>query len=129
MHRTRLHELGRVAEPLPRLGLMVWVLHPFAALRRVSQITASRLNSVPLNVMDWMVAPSAESAGSNTPVDVQHRVVTDAPSSESEAASTSIDVPASAAIGTPVTQPAEARPDAGAVSPRRLPRLGGTSWD
>ena len=57
-YRTRLHELGRVAEPLPRFGFMVWAFHPFAALRRVSQISASRLCSVPLNVMDWMGAPS-----------------------------------------------------------------------
>ena len=56
-HRSRLHELGRVAEPLPRLGFLVWAFHPFAALRRLSQISASRLRSVPVNVMDWAGAP------------------------------------------------------------------------
>jgi hypothetical protein len=53
LHRDRLHELGRVAQPLPRFGLMVWAFHPWAALRRVSQIEGSRLRSVPLTVMDW----------------------------------------------------------------------------
>jgi hypothetical protein len=57
LHRARLHELGRVAAPLPRFGLMVWAFHPFAATRRVSQITNSRLHSVPLEVMDWTGAP------------------------------------------------------------------------
>ena len=58
-HRSRLHELGRVAEPLPRFGLMVWAFHPFAALRRLSQISASRLRSVPVDVIDWTGAGSA----------------------------------------------------------------------
>ena len=53
MHRSRLHKLERVTEPLPRFGLMVWIFHPFAALRRLSQISASRLRSVPVNVIDW----------------------------------------------------------------------------
>ena len=53
VHRSRLRELGQVAEPLPRLGLLVWALHPLAALRRVHAITGSRLQSVPVTVMDW----------------------------------------------------------------------------
>ena len=62
LHRIRLHELGRVAAPLPRFGLMVWAFHPFAALRRLSQISASRLRSVPLHVIDWTEAGTAASA-------------------------------------------------------------------
>jgi hypothetical protein len=57
IHRTRLHELGRVSQPLPRFGLAVWAFHPFAALKRVSQIAGSRLRSVPVTVMDWTGAP------------------------------------------------------------------------
>jgi hypothetical protein len=53
LHRVRLHELGRVAEPLPTFGFVVWAFHPWAALRRVSQIEGSRLHSVPITVMDW----------------------------------------------------------------------------
>jgi Protein of unknown function (DUF2637) len=59
-HRTRLHELGRVADPLPRFGLLVWAFHPIAALRRLSQISASRLRSVPLHVIDWTVTGSGQ---------------------------------------------------------------------
>jgi hypothetical protein len=53
LHRDRLYELGRVAQPLPRFGLIVWAFHPFAALKRVSRIAGSRLHSVPVTVMDW----------------------------------------------------------------------------
>jgi hypothetical protein len=59
IHRTRLHELGRVSQPLPRFGLAVWAFHPFAALKRVSQIAGSRLRSVPVTVMDWEGAPAS----------------------------------------------------------------------
>jgi hypothetical protein len=53
LHRERLHELGRTTKPLPQFGFLVWAFHPFAAVRRVSQITGSRLRSVPVTVMDW----------------------------------------------------------------------------
>lgn len=58
LHRARLHELGQVAPSLPRLGFIVWALHPFAALRKVSQIAGSRVRSVPVTVMDWKGVPS-----------------------------------------------------------------------
>jgi hypothetical protein len=85
LHRTRLHELGRVAAPLPRFGLMVWAFHPFAATRRVSQITNSRLHSVPLEVMDWTGALPSEGApeetalGKRAPVQVPSGAVMSAP--------------------------------------------------
>ena len=41
-------------------GFLVWAFHPFAALRRVSQISASRLRSVPLQVIDWAGAAAAD---------------------------------------------------------------------
>lgn len=64
VHRSRLRELGQVAEPLPRLGFMVWALHPLAALKRVHAITGSRLQSVPVTVMDWTGAgPPVPTAG------------------------------------------------------------------
>jgi hypothetical protein len=74
LHRNRLHELGRVAQPMPRLGLVVWVFHPFAALGRLSQIARSRLSSIPLTVMDWDEVPAratatSESAGSKAELD------------------------------------------------------------
>jgi hypothetical protein len=47
-----------VAKPLPRFGLIVWAFHPWAALRKVSQIAASRLRSVPVSVLDWEGAPT-----------------------------------------------------------------------
>jgi hypothetical protein len=71
-HRARLRELGRIATPLPPLGTAVWVMHPFASMRRMSQITASRLRSIPLDVMDYAgVVPSTsapKSAPGNTVV-------------------------------------------------------------
>ena len=57
LHRARLHELGKTAQPLPRFGMVVWMFHPIAALRRLSQIAGSRLHSVPVTVMDWPGAP------------------------------------------------------------------------
>lgn len=53
LHRERVQELGRGVRPLPKFGVVVWVFHPIAALRRLSQIAASRLRSVPVTVMDW----------------------------------------------------------------------------
>jgi hypothetical protein len=58
LHRARLHELDQVAPSLPRFGFIIWVLHPFAALRKVSQIAGSRLRSVPVTVMDWQQSVS-----------------------------------------------------------------------
>lgn len=59
LHRARVHELGRSARPLPKFGAVVWAFHPFAALKRVSQIAGSRLRSVPISVMDWTGAPAS----------------------------------------------------------------------
>lgn len=56
-HRVRLRELGRLAEPLPRFGALVWLFHPTDALRKVSQIAGSRLQSIPVSVLDWDGAP------------------------------------------------------------------------
>lgn len=53
LRRVRLRETGRTAKPLPAFGLVVWALHPWAALKKVSQIAESRLRSVPVTVMDW----------------------------------------------------------------------------
>ena len=99
-HRARLYELGRVAEPLPRLGFLVWAFHPFAALRRLSQISASRLCSVPVNVMDWAGAMAADALP-----DVGNR-----------------GVPGEALAAMPDGQPIEAAPDTEVADP--LKRVG-----
>lgn len=57
LHRERLHALGRTAAPVPRFGFVVWLFHPWAALKRLSVMAASRLHSVPITVMDWPGAP------------------------------------------------------------------------
>jgi hypothetical protein len=57
LRRHQLDLVGRVAPTLPRLGLLIWVFHPFQAVHRVSQIAGSRLHSVPVTVMDWEGAP------------------------------------------------------------------------
>jgi hypothetical protein len=86
LHRAKLHDLGLIAQPLPRLGLLVWLLHPFSAYTRVRQISASRLQSVPLSVMDWQdeSAPrletqavqlhSIQAAAPDLPVATPHQV-------------------------------------------------------
>jgi hypothetical protein len=58
LRRARVHELGRAAPLLPAFGAIVWVFHPWAALRHLSRIARSRLHSVPVTVMDWEGAPS-----------------------------------------------------------------------
>jgi hypothetical protein len=44
---------------LPWFGFIVWAFHPRATLKRLSQIAALRLHSVPVTVMDWEGAPVA----------------------------------------------------------------------
>ncbi len=84
LHRSRLHELGRTAAPLPRLGFLVWVFHPLAALRRLSQISASRLHSVPLHVIDWTDAgPAAGAVPDGGSLDVPGNVLVVAPDGRS----------------------------------------------
>ena len=86
-HRTRLRELGRVAEPLPRLGFLVWAFHPFAALRRLSQISASRLRSVPANVLDWADAgPRVDAFAEDAPPEVPGDTLTTSDGQPIEAA-------------------------------------------
>jgi hypothetical protein len=65
LRSARVRELGRKAQPLPELGVIVWVFHPWAALRHLSRIAGSRLYSVPVTVMDWESAlgPMRELAG------------------------------------------------------------------
>jgi hypothetical protein len=60
LRSARVHELGRKALPLPEFGVIVWVFHPWAALRHLSRIAGSRLHSVPVTAMDWE-GTSAES--------------------------------------------------------------------
>lgn len=57
LRRARFRETGRTAKPLPQFGLVVWGVHPWAALKKVSQIAESRLRSIPVTVTDWEVAP------------------------------------------------------------------------
>lgn len=86
LHRSRLHELGRMAAPLPRLGLLVWAFHPFAALRRLSQIASSRLSSVPLHVIDWTDAgPAAGAVPDGGPLDAPGNVLVVVPNGRSTA--------------------------------------------
>ena len=76
LRRVRLHELRRTAKPLPQFGLVVWVFHPWAALRHVSRIAASRLHSVPVTVMDWEGVIMPTPASSGTPLAVrQHPAI------------------------------------------------------
>jgi hypothetical protein len=65
LRSARVRQLGRKAQPLPELGVIVWVFHPWAALRHLSRIAGSRLYSVPVTVMDWESAlvPMRELAG------------------------------------------------------------------
>ena len=92
-HRTRLHELDRVAAPLPRFGLLVWVFHPFAALRRLSQIAGSRLHSVPLRVIDWTDAgPAAGAVPDCGSLDVPGNVLVVVPNGRSTAPGSNEDV-------------------------------------
>jgi hypothetical protein len=53
LRSARVRELGRKVQPLPEFGVIVWVFHPWAALRHLSRIARSRLHSVPVTVMDW----------------------------------------------------------------------------
>jgi hypothetical protein len=57
MHRDRLRETGRSAKPMPKFGVIVWVFHPWSAIKHLSRIAASRLRSVPVTVMDWEGVP------------------------------------------------------------------------
>ena len=84
LHRSRLHELGRTAAPLPRLGFLVWVFHPLAALRRLSQIANSRLRSVPVNVMDWTGAGATDALPDGMRRDVPDDVAAAAPDGQSD---------------------------------------------
>lgn len=52
-HREALREHGRVAPALPAFGRWAWLLHPAAVVRRVWVITAHRVASVPVDVLDW----------------------------------------------------------------------------
>jgi Protein of unknown function (DUF2637) len=80
LRRTRLHETGRTAKPLPQFGLVVWAFHPWAALKRVSQIAASRLYSVPVTVMDWDGVSISTSELLDAPIGVpEHAVILGAP--------------------------------------------------
>jgi hypothetical protein len=53
LYRARRQQLGRTIRPVPQFGWIVWCFHPWATLKRLSQIGASRLQSVPVTVMDW----------------------------------------------------------------------------
>jgi hypothetical protein len=86
LHRARVHELGRAAQPLPQFGLVVWAFHPFAALKRVSQIAGSRLCSVPITVMDWTGAPVSVHELPGVPAEARDRPVLLAAQVEPEAA-------------------------------------------
>lgn len=63
LRRARVHELGRAAPLLPQFGFIVWMFHPFTALRHLSRIAGSRLNSVPVTVIDWSAPASVRELG------------------------------------------------------------------
>jgi Protein of unknown function (DUF2637) len=80
LRRTRLRETGRTAKPLPQFGLVVWAFHPWAALKKVSQIAESRLRSVPVTVMDWEAASAPARELATIPGEVmEERVLLAAP--------------------------------------------------
>jgi len=60
-HREALRAFGRVAPALPAFGRYAWLLHPARTMHRVWLITASRVDSVPVTVMD--IYPAAAPAG------------------------------------------------------------------
>jgi hypothetical protein len=64
-HREALREHGRVAPALPAFGRYAWLLHPARTIARVWLITASRVDSVPVNVMDMY--PTSSPATSSEP--------------------------------------------------------------
>jgi uncharacterized protein DUF2637 len=72
-HREALRAHGRVAPALPAFGRYAWLLHPARTVKRVWLITASRVDSVPLTVMDMYPRPAlagelvAEPAGEVEP--------------------------------------------------------------
>lgn len=51
-HREALRAFGRIAPALPAFGRYAWLLHPARTAHRVWLITASRVDSVPVTVMD-----------------------------------------------------------------------------
>jgi Protein of unknown function (DUF2637) len=56
-HREALRVNGRVSPALPAFGRYAWLLHPARTVARIWQITASRVDSVPVNVMDMYPRP------------------------------------------------------------------------
>lgn len=52
LHREALRAYGRVAPALPAFGRWAWLMHPIRTIRRVWRITASRIDSVPINLLD-----------------------------------------------------------------------------
>lgn len=75
LHGARVHEMGRAAPPLPRFGIIVWMFHPWAALRHLSRIAGSRLHSVPVTIMDWEGAPVSVQELPEIPAVVPDRAV------------------------------------------------------
>lgn len=61
-HREALRAYGRVAPALPAFGRYAWLLHPARTAHRVWLITASRVDSVPVTVMDIYPAAATEAA-------------------------------------------------------------------
>lgn len=61
-HREALRIFGRVAPALPAFGRYAWILHPARTIKRVWLITASRVDSVPLTVLDIHFAPDSATA-------------------------------------------------------------------
>lgn len=55
VHREALRASGRVAPALPPVGIHAAVLHPVLAFRRIDEMTAHRIASMPLDLLDWTV--------------------------------------------------------------------------
>lgn len=51
-YRRALREHGRIAPPLPPFGAPAWLMHPLAVLRRIREITLSRIESIPVDALD-----------------------------------------------------------------------------
>lgn len=62
VHRDALRKSGRVAPALPPVGVHAAVLHPVLAFRRIDEMTAHRIASMPVDLLDWKVpeTPKAE---------------------------------------------------------------------
>lgn len=67
MHRDALRKNGRVAPALPAFGRWSWTLHPVKTIHRVYAITAHRVDSVPVDIMDLNIEAPQDAPADGAP--------------------------------------------------------------